>query len=303
MKTTHIILAAVLAATSAIQAATAEHKLPAPMPEFKTPEQLAVWRKEMAEKAAAVDAQTAKQANSAPSTSVFYTGKPYVEEAASYAFSFRNYDPELNRWTSADPSGFPDGANNRCYAPVPTGALDSDGLQVIKLSYVTYIETSTISYLGRTFNGGTKTWDNVTVDTDTSSITTRDKGCGYTYEYNSAGAVIGTGHASGSTLSATLSKSDDCHFTVTMGGNESNPLVSLSPGITYETTFSFDLDAGTLSWTGAHDQFPSHQMYIDDTSKYTFSHVTAGTSPSYLLPPWPNATFSGSMTIDKKTCE
>ena len=50
MKTTHILLAAILAATSVVQAATAEHKLPAPLPEFKTPEQLAVWRKEMAEK-------------------------------------------------------------------------------------------------------------------------------------------------------------------------------------------------------------------------------------------------------------
>ena len=138
MKTTHIILAAVLAATSAIQAASAEHKLPAPLPEFKTPEQLTVWRQEMAEKAKAADALADKQANSAlpnsrstltEGASAFYTGKPYVEESGSYAFKFRQYDPELSRWTSADPSGFPDGANQWTYIANHVGmGFDPDGL-------------------------------------------------------------------------------------------------------------------------------------------------------------------------------
>jgi len=65
MKAKHTILAAIIAATSAIQAATAEHKLPAPIPEFKTPEQLAIWRNEMTEKAKAADSLSAKQAKSA----------------------------------------------------------------------------------------------------------------------------------------------------------------------------------------------------------------------------------------------
>jgi len=142
MKTAHILLAAVLAATSAIQAATAEHKLPAPLPEFKTPEQLVVWRKEMAEKAAAADAQAAKQTNStsishstlAEGTSVFYTGKPFLQETGSYAFKFRQYNPELNRWTSADPSGFPDGSNNGAYLPTPTSELDWQGLLTVNTS-------------------------------------------------------------------------------------------------------------------------------------------------------------------------
>lgn len=41
----------------------------------------------------------------------------------------------MTRWTSADPSGFPDGANNRVYAPVPTFALDIFGLNT------TYVRT------------------------------------------------------------------------------------------------------------------------------------------------------------------
>ena len=128
MKTKHILLAAVLAATPAIQAASAEHKLPAPLPEFKTPEQLARWRQEMTAKAAAAEALAAKQGNSATSTSAFYTGKPYVEETGSYAFNFRQYDPKLSRWTSADPSGFPNGTNNHRYTTRPTQELDALGL-------------------------------------------------------------------------------------------------------------------------------------------------------------------------------
>jgi len=89
-------------------------------------------------KAAAADALAAKQANSAlpishstltEGISVFYTGKPYVEETGSYAFRFRNYDPELNRWTTSDPSGFPDGANQWTYIANHVGmGFDPDGL-------------------------------------------------------------------------------------------------------------------------------------------------------------------------------
>ena len=129
MKTRHILLAAIIAATSAVQAATAEHKLPAPLPEFKTPEQLAVWSAEMTAKAAAADALAAKQTNTASSVSrsVFYTGKPYLEETGSYAFKFRNFDPETCRWGSSDLFGFPDGANNSAYSPTPTTQFDQLG--------------------------------------------------------------------------------------------------------------------------------------------------------------------------------
>jgi RHS repeat-associated protein len=59
---------------------------------------------------------------------VFYTGKPYEEDLGGYVFNYRTYSPEINRWTTPDPSGFPDGANNRVYAPVPTSGVDVSGL-------------------------------------------------------------------------------------------------------------------------------------------------------------------------------
>ncbi len=58
----------------------------------------------------------------------FYTGKPYVSELDAYSFQFRNYNPELQRWTTADPSGFPDGANNYGYVTDPMKKLDPLGL-------------------------------------------------------------------------------------------------------------------------------------------------------------------------------
>jgi RHS repeat-associated protein len=57
-----------------------------------------------------------------------YTGKPYNADLGAFVFNYRDYDPRINRWTSADPSGFPDGANNQCYGPVPTHCIDSAGL-------------------------------------------------------------------------------------------------------------------------------------------------------------------------------
>jgi RHS repeat-associated protein len=65
---------------------------------------------------------------------VFYTGKPYEGDLGGYVFKYRTYSPEINRWTTPDPSGFPDGANNRVYAPVPTQELDNTGLWKLKLN-------------------------------------------------------------------------------------------------------------------------------------------------------------------------
>ena len=75
----------------------------------------------------------AKSTESLPGVAVqpasyFYTGKPYDADLAAYVFAFRNYDPEIQRWTSADPSGFPDGANNNTYAAIPTSQVDLLGL-------------------------------------------------------------------------------------------------------------------------------------------------------------------------------
>jgi RHS repeat-associated protein len=67
--------------------------------------------------------------------SYFYTGRPYDEDLGAYTFSYRHYSPEQNRWTSADPSGFPDGANCQAYSPTPTNQLDPYGLRTITATH------------------------------------------------------------------------------------------------------------------------------------------------------------------------
>ena len=100
--------------------------------------------------AAAKKAREAEQAAAITSSNLqseisnqqlFYTGKPYLEETGQYLFLFRHYDPELARWTTADPSGFPDGANNWQYvANMVTLGIDPDGLAFLHFdgSSITY---------------------------------------------------------------------------------------------------------------------------------------------------------------------
>jgi RHS repeat-associated protein len=116
-------------ATSSLHATTST--LPAPKPEFMNSEQLAEWR---AKKTAEFEAKQAQESAATSQAEHFYTGKPYLEESGTYAFLFRQYDPELSRWTSADPSGFPDGANNHNYAVIPTSGVDFAGLWAVQYS-------------------------------------------------------------------------------------------------------------------------------------------------------------------------
>ena len=57
-----------------------------------------------------------------------FTGKPYDEDLQAFVFPYRNYKSSLVRWTSSDPSGFPDGINNHYYAAIPTIGIDPLGL-------------------------------------------------------------------------------------------------------------------------------------------------------------------------------
>ena len=106
-----------LIALAASVTGTAFGGLSAPLPEFKTASQLATWR---ADKAAESAAESA--AKSTTEDPAFYTGKPYVASTGGYAFKYRSYNPELARWTSEDPSGFPDGANNALYVSNSPGS-------------------------------------------------------------------------------------------------------------------------------------------------------------------------------------
>ena len=84
-------------------------------------QQLSVWRAQHAAPAVATMQAPDEQTS-------FFTGKPYDAASGTFLFKYRSYSPTLARWTSADPSGFPDGANNSNYAPIPTRSMDPLGL-------------------------------------------------------------------------------------------------------------------------------------------------------------------------------
>ena len=107
---------------------------------IKTQVELHEWSaKKIAEGKAKEAAEAAKnnlQPTASQSDSLFFTGKPYIADLESYAFRFRTYDPELHRWTSEDPSGFPDGPNGSAYMSVPTFSLDWQGLKDFAVVYL-----------------------------------------------------------------------------------------------------------------------------------------------------------------------
>jgi len=114
MKLKHFILP-VLCAVAALSQ-TSRAALQAALPEFKSKQ--------------ALQAQAASRQvnNEEASGSIFYTGKPFEAGRDGYLFKYRSYNSELNRWSSIDPSGFPDGANNQAYAPSPVWQFDPNGL-------------------------------------------------------------------------------------------------------------------------------------------------------------------------------
>lgn len=114
-------------ALMAILTSSAFAAIPSVLPEFKNEQQLAQWRNEMAAKHASTSTTNDEQA--------FYTGKPYIAAANSYAFKYRSYNPEVARWTSEDPSGFPDGANNILYVNnMSMNCLDRMGLDIWQIT-------------------------------------------------------------------------------------------------------------------------------------------------------------------------
>jgi RHS repeat-associated protein len=154
MKLKPILTAFAIAVATSVQPALASnytydkngeptHYKGIPLPPIQTVEEA---RAATDKRIAAIKAEEARQAAQATPSSnlqseignhqLFYTGKPYLEETGQYLFLFRHYDPELARWTTADPSGFPDWANNYLYCNAPYSGFDSYGLAWGNLDFV-----------------------------------------------------------------------------------------------------------------------------------------------------------------------
>ena len=65
----------------------------------------------------------------------FFTGKPLVE-GLGRAFLMRNYRPDLAKWQTADPLGYPDGWNRFAYGPnSPLMGVDIEGARWVTKTF------------------------------------------------------------------------------------------------------------------------------------------------------------------------
>ena len=100
-----------------------------------------------------------------------FTGKVFVKELGGYSFLHRLLAPELSRWTTFDPSGFPEGTNNSLYVKSdPCGDVDPLGL--IGAGSKTN-QTSTLTWM--TAGGFPVVWNaddyEITCDDGTTKVT------------------------------------------------------------------------------------------------------------------------------------
>ncbi len=121
--------------------------------------------------------------------SAFFTGKPYMNSGDRYAFKYRSYSPTIARWTSDDPSGFPDGANVSFYAPNVCNEVDPDGLkarlsfenQVHSISLNAYVigDHMTISTLSSWKNAIESAWNFSGTDTSNQQTLAMNTSVGF----------------------------------------------------------------------------------------------------------------------------
>lgn len=131
----HINIAGALAVAvlSTIDASAAS--LPADTPKFQSQERLLGQHEANVSRLTLHEEQHLNPALDIPKRVGFYTGKPYDSETVSYTFKYRNYSTNSMRWTTVDPSGFPDGPNNSIYVNnLVQWAVDPGGVDIYHLN-------------------------------------------------------------------------------------------------------------------------------------------------------------------------
>jgi RHS repeat-associated protein len=77
-----------------------------------------------------------------------FTGKPYIEGLEGFIFNYRTYRADDLRWTSPDPTGFPDGKNNLAYGGSnPVTNIDPTGSNFLHFDNNTLTEYDGDGYL------------------------------------------------------------------------------------------------------------------------------------------------------------
>jgi len=215
---------------------------------FMDKRQLAAWRAEAASNVAVTK-------EDAPA---FFTGRPYLASSGSYAFKYRSYDPGSSRWTSEDPSGFPDGANSSIYAPVPTAEIDWQGLVVVNFQVVTEIRAGS--------QAGVKSTHTVVVDTDARSIALDIYTTGVTNI-----PMVGTVGSRNDNFKGVLNSVDDCHINLTMNGSTASQAFPAAIDYSFNIYLSLIIGGnGAASLATNHDGYPSYEYYVNGGKYYDY---------------------------------
>lgn len=221
------------------------------------------------------------------------------------AHAMRWYSPNTGRWFSRDPIMEAGGLN--LYGFVgnnPLNRIDRLGLELIEIVIMTYIETPTVTTppYGEVFEGdghgagggSFRTIYRLQIETcgPNKGLTPGSiyKDTGVTRLLDPAtGAVLKEAKASGSTLQGTVASGPNT-VTVTLTGDETNPLHKPAPGISdpsisYDITLTFDTKIGKGTLAGGHDGYPSYDLAVGGKMLWNFSHIKEGTTPISLFPP------------------
>jgi RHS repeat-associated protein len=247
-----------------------------------------------------------------------FTSKERDSETGLDYFGARYYSSVQGRFSATDPAPIakkhllnPQDLNRYSYVSNrPFMFIDPDGEEKIKIIVQTFIPHKDVTAGGRTFegdnrdatgSGGFRTQQIIMIETDPtqnggnpeiSSI----KDTGLTTELTGPGGdPKGSKQAEGESLEVRVSRNQNGAVTIHVKGNESNPMVSGSPGITYDMVVTVTSNGpngdAVVGVTGSHDGFPGYEVMASRPEAggagamvYSYDPRTTGSGPWSLVP-------------------
>jgi RHS repeat-associated protein len=224
-----------------------------------------------------------------------FTAKERDSESGLDYFGARYYSSAQGRFTSSDPGGFskrhlanPQKWNKYAYTiNNPFRFIDPDGEEEFEVVVTTFIPQKQVEAPGRLlvttryFDGDDRnvggdeskyrTQQVIRIETDPNKNggnpeVKYSRDVGESVERDSDGKVIARDKANGDTLGYSIARGDDGTVKIHVYGNESNPLVSGAPGITYNFDIAINSEGpkgnATVTVAGEHDAFPAYEIKV-----------------------------------------
>lgn len=252
-----------------------------------------------------------------------FTGQERDAETGLDYMKARYFSNAQGRFTSPDPMPIkkrhlldPRDLNRYAYvANNPLKYIDPTGLEKIIVIVRTHIPAQTVTHppgVGPTFRGDNnqrgervshRSEQKIVIETDARRPNANNfdhfTNVGTTHrEARGLGSVRGPSEATadGSTLQAGATRNNGNTVTINTSGNEANPLVPGSPGISYHINITVQSDGADgnvrVGVSGTHDGFPAYEVVVErpesgNTSNTVYLHDPnkTGDGPGSLFPP------------------